>query len=592
MDKMLWDLSVLYSSFEAKEFAEDVEKIEKHLYEINDWTEKNLDGYDNWEQTIKGYLKISIKISENLRKLFAYCSLIQSADSGNVKAMQNLAILQNKATKFTNSNVAFNKWLAKIEDFESKLSKSDNDFILEHNFIINQTYKNTKYLLSDAEELMAAELSSTGSTAWSTLQSKLTSELMVDIEVDGKKERLPLPVVRNMVFDKNLQKRKTAFEAEINSYSLIADSSAAALNAIKGEVLTMSKKRGYKSPLEKTLISSRLEKATLDALLSAIKDNQQIFVSYLKAKANHLGQEKGLNFYDLFAPIGKAGSAFSYDQAHEFIVDKFSSFSSKLADFADHAFKNNWIDAKPRQGKRGGAFCSGLHSQRQCRILTNFTGSFSDVTTLAHELGHGYHGMCLYDASPLNSGYPMPLAETASIFCETIVNKAVAEQAEGDELLNILESSVSDSTQVIIDIFSRYIFESNFFAKREIAPLATDEIKELMLKAQKEAYGEGLNPDCLHPYMWVCKPHYYSAGLNFYNFPYAFGLLFAKGLYAIYQKDQKSFLAKYDELLVATGKNSVEECAKIIGIDVTKKDFWNDSIKIIKEDIDKLVTIL
>ncbi len=220
-------------------------------------------------------------------------------------------------------------------------------------------------------------------------------------------------------------------------------------------------------------------------------------------------------------------------------------FSDELADFTDHAFKNRWIDVDPREGKVGGAFCAYSHTLKESRVLTNFTGSFDGVSTLAHELGHAYHGSLLTEESIWNIHYPMPLAETASIFCETIVTQALLEKAEADEAIGILEQVLQNAGQVITDIYSRFLFESQVLDKRKDYPLTVDNLKETMINAQKEAYGKGLDHSYLHPYMWACKPHYYSGDLSFYNFPYAFGLLFAKGLYAIYEQEGQAFIPKY-----------------------------------------------
>ena len=216
----------------------------------------------------------------------------------------------------------------------------------------------------------------------------------------------------------------------------------------------------------------------------------------------------------------------------------------------------------------------------------NFGGSFSDVVTLAHELGHGFHGECLNNESTLNSYYPMPIAETASTFCETIIKRAALEKADKDEALAILEAEISDCTQVIVDIYSRFIFENNLFEKRKESALTVDEIKELMINAQKESYGDGLDQNYLHPYMWTWKPHYYDPEYNYYNFPYAFGLLFARGLYKKYMDCRDGFAEEYEKLLSITGKNDLEDITKVIGIDITKKDFWESSLKSIEEDIE------
>jgi pepF/M3 family oligoendopeptidase len=353
----------------------------------------------------------------------------------------------------------------------------------------------------------------------------------------------------------------------------------------------MAELRGYKSPLHMTLEASRMSEKTLEAMMSAIKDAIPTFQNYQRAKANLLGHENGLPFYDLFAPIGNATKKFSYEEGCKFVVDNFGAFSEKLAKVASDAMEKGWIDVEPREGKVSGAFCSSLHPLGEFRVLLNYTGNLGDVTTMAHELGHGYHAICTNEENILNIDYPMPLAETASTFCETIVNNAALKIATREESITILENSLQDATQVICDIYSRFLFESNLFKTRTDHPLSVEELKNMMLNAQKQAYGNGLDHNALHPYMWLIKPHYYSAGLNFYNFPYAFGLLFAKGLYAKYLENPEFFKAKYDDLLAASGRLNVVNVCKIMDIDVESTEFWTESLNIVKKDIEKFVEL-
>lgn len=349
---------------------------------------------------------------------------------------------------------------------------------------------------------MIARMSNTGSKAWAKLQNLLISTLLVDIEVDGNDEKLPLPVVRNMAYASEAAQRKKAYEAEQNAYRKIEESSAACLNGIKGEVLTVSKMRGYASPLEEAVIKSEIEQETLDVMLDAIKKSLPDFRRYYRKKAEILGHKNGLPFCDLFAPVGKSDLKFTYEEAQDYIVENFRTFSDRLAQFADNAFKNRWIDAEQREGKRGGAFCFNIFAVGESRILTNFSGSFNSVTTLAHELGHGYHGHCLKDESILNCNYTMPIAETASIFCETIITDAALMEATPAQAFAILETSISDAGQMIVDIYSRFLFENALFEVRKDHALSVDELIKLIIQAQKEAYGNGLDHNCLHPYMY------------------------------------------------------------------------------------------
>ena len=426
-------------------------------------------------------------------------------------------------------------------------------------------------------------MKNTGSNAFSRLKDQLIGNHVVDFEGD----KLPLTMILNKAHDKDKEVRKKAYEAEIKSYHAIDVSIAACLNGIKGEVLSECELRGYRSPLEKTLIDSRLSQKTLDVMLEAIYEALPHFQDYLKTKAKRLGYQNGLPFYELYAPIVEVDSHYGYKSGCQEVVEQFATFSTHLANYASRAINEGWIDVYTKAGKVGGAFCNNLPYIKESRILLNYGDSFGDVVTLAHELGHGFHGECLSEQTMINTNYPMPIAETASTFCETIIKKSALKKASKKEALAILETEVCDCTQVIVDILSRFIFESSIFDQRKEKTLSVQQINDLMIKAQKESYGDGLDPEYLHPYMWIWKPHYYYASSNFYNFPYAFGLLFAKGLYAMYLKEGETFTNKYEQFLSQTGQYSLEDVAKTMGIDLADKSFWTESLNMIIEDIEQ-----
>jgi pepF/M3 family oligoendopeptidase len=591
---MKWNLDALYTSFKSENFLNDIKEMDINIKKLNNWTLEELiessavqDNYADIGNIIRKYLDLYISIRKLYSALSSYAELTFSVDASNDTAKKYTEILEQKIPEITKATVTFTRWLALVKNIDKVIKNSG--LLKEHSFYLKEVNDNSKYLLSDKEEILASKLKNTGSNAWSLLWNMLTSKVKVDIEMNGEQKELPLPVVRNMANEADSTTRKKAFNAEISVYKKFDEAAAAALNSVKGEVITVSELRGYKSPLEMTLINSRMDEKTLNAMFSAIKEYLPVFRKYFKKKAELLGHNKGLPFYDLFAPIGTTEMKFDYNQARTLIVDKFRAFSNRLADYADNAFEKNWIDAEQREGKRGGAFCENLHIIGESRIMSNFDGSFSGVTTLAHELGHGYHGHCLTDETFLNSDYPMPLAETASIFCETLIINAALEKATKDEAFTILENSIQSDAQVIVDIYSRFLFESELFEKRKDSSLSVEELKFAMLNAQKESYGEGLNPDLLHPYMWACKPHYYYADYNFYNFPYAFGLLFAKGLYAEYLKTGEPFIEKYDNLLKETGKNTIADVTAMMDIDIQSTEFWKSSLELTAKDIEKFI---
>lgn len=588
-NSMDWSLNELYDSFEGKVYQDDLKQLDGLIKELNELADDMTKDHEAEKEKLERYMELSEQIALTFEKLGVYAELTVSVNSKDEQANKYADIIDQKQSELAEAETKISKWISEIKALNQVIESSEK--LKEFKFCLEEIVENSKHLLSEREEMILAKMKNTGSTAWGNYKNLLISTHKVELEQDGQKEELPLTVVLNMAYDKDKEVRKKAYEAEIASYKKIEEGVAAALNGIKGEVITVANLRGYASPLEMTLQDSRMEKKTLDAMLEAMKESMPTFRKYLKRKAELLGYSNGLPFYELYAPVIEKDMKYTYEQGKVFVEKQFRSFDEGLGDYARSAIDNRWIDVLPKEGKVGGAFCCGVHSIGESRILLNYGDNFADTITMAHELGHGYHGECLKEESILNTHYPMPLAETASTFCETIVKKAAIKEGSKEEAFAILETEISDSTQVIVDIYSRYLFETAIFESRQESPLTVEQIKNLMLEAQKEAYGDGLDSNYLHPYMWTWKSHYYYADANFYNFPYAFGLLFAKGLYAQYLKDTEGFPGKYRKLLAVTGKMKIEDVTKTIGIDVSNPEFWRDSLEIVKQDIEEFMKL-
>ena len=579
---MNWNLNDLYKGFDDT-YQKDLDTFAQKLDAYKALV-KN-DAHLSDLALLEAYLRFQEDTETLVHNLYAFASLTSATDVTNQEALSYMAKLQKLFSSVTKENVLMTRF---IKDLDLNALAKESALVNQYLYVLTLEQKSASHLLSEAEEVLYSKMRQIASSQWQQLQGVLTANLNVQMG----DQTITLSEVRNLAYDNSQKVRKQAYEAELKSYEPIADAVAMSLSNIKREVVEMNQLRGYESALEKTLESSHMEKKTLDAMIEAMMSYRPHFANYLKEKAVYLGHENGLPFYDLFAPIGKLSKSYTFEEAQTTVLDAFYGFSSRLGDFAKRAFDNHWIDAFPKKGKRGGAFCSNQPQIKQSRFLLNFTGSLSDVSTLAHELGHGYHGDVISNEAPLNWSYPMPLAETASIFCETIVmNKLYAGLNTDEERLSVLEISLQGDTQVIIDILSRYMFENKLFEHAGM-PISKDQMKSFMLDAQKQAYQDGLDENYLHPYMWLNKGHYYSAGLNYYNFPYAFGLLFGKGLYALYEQNPEAFLKNYDNLLALTGKASVEDAAKSMGIDVTDKAFWMTSLGAVKKDIDKVIDLM
>lgn len=584
-----WNLNNIYEGFESDKFKNDIKKLKEFVSGYKEFADKIINSSDDTTKRLETYINKQKEVTMLISNLFTYTNLILSVDTKNEVALKNYQMMEGLLANVADTNAKITKWIGSIENIDKYIEKSE--LLKEHSFNLHEIVDMSKYTLSEKEELIIAKMKTTGSSAFEKLFELETSSLKVDIELDGEKKELPLSVVRNLAYDKDANVRKTAYLAELKSYEKIENSVAAALSGIKGEVITVCEARGFESPIDEVLLKSRMSKKTLDAMINAMKKSLPSFEKYFDAKAKLLGHNGKLPFYDMFAPLKGGDKTYDYDEAKDFVLENFNSFSGKLHDFAKRAMDEKWIDVYPREGKVGGAFCAAVHSVGESRVMLNFGGNFTDITTMAHELGHGYHGECLKNESIINADYPMPIAETASTFCETIVKKAAIKSSSKDIAFSILEAELSDCAQIIVDILSRYLFEEELFERRKEASVSAKELKEIMINAQKNSYGNGLDNNYLHPYMWACKPHYYSAELNFYNFPYAFGLLFAKGLYAQYLKKGEEFVDVYDKLLAVTGKNKLADVTKIVGIDIESEEFWNESIKTIEEDIEEFVKL-
>lgn len=573
----VWNLDPIYATFDDPQFAADLEELKRQTQAFGAFSQA-------LAQTapIDG-LRLGIQYEEKITgladKLAEYASLRQSADTRDPEAGSRLGQIMAILSGVAGPEAAFRDWAAKLPDL-MELVRGDEE-LKDYEFLFSNIADSAKYLLSGRGEEIMARMELSGGNAWSDLQQYLTST----VPVTYRGNTTNLSAIRNLAYDPDPQVRKDAYEAELACYDRIKDSVAYALNSIKLETISDCQLRGYADPLERTLKGSQMKRQTLDAMLGAMDEYLPKFWQYLKAKGKALGHENGLPWYDLFAPMGASSTKFTTETARDYLVNLFAGFDQELSDMVARAFDNAWIDFFPRDGKAGGAFCAGVECLGESRILTNFDGMFGDVVTLAHELGHAFHNQCLKDHRPLNHDYSMPLAESASTFNECVVMASAIQNAKDDnERLALIESQLQDATQIICDIYSRYRFESMVFARREEQFMNADTLCEFMTEAQKQSYGDGLDPNVMHPYMWVCKSHYY--GPTFYNFPYAFGGLFARGLYAQYETEGASFVPKYKKLLYTTSIATAEDTAKVAGIDLTDKNFWRGALQTIADQID------
>lgn len=589
-----WDLTNVYPSLESVEFKAAYDHFKTKVSDLGDYFVEVIGKTDS--KTPPGQLgPIVGEVVDRFNAVYTLSATLEpyiysfvSTDSHNKTALRALSEYEQASLALQNLNVQMKAWLGKIAPALDK-SLEYSITAKAHAFMLKEAADQSKYLMSEPEEALAAELSLSGGNAWGKLQGTITSQLSVDFELGGEIQKLPMPALINLRSHPDEETRHRAYDAENAAWDSVRETLAACLNGVKGEVITLNKRRGRKDALDSAIEQARIDRTTLEAMLAAMEASFPLFRRYFKHKARLLGKEK-LAWWDLFAPVGKAGKSYSFEEAGNFILENFNDFSPELKNFCKRAFDNHWIDAEMRDGKRGGGFCMPVQGVKESRILVNFDGSQDQISTIAHELGHAFHNECAYqfDKTPLQQLTPMTLAETASTFCETIATEAVLAQVTDPlEELAVLETQLNGASQIIVDIYSRYLFEKEVFERRIQAELSPDDFCEIMEYAQKATYGDGLDERYLQNYMWTWKPHYYSTDLSFYNFPYAFGLLFGTGLYAIYQRRGADFVEDYKSLLASTGEVMAADLADRFGINIRTRKFWDDSIAILAKSVDR-----
>lgn len=590
-----WNMQQIWKSFSDSEYKNSIEKLQLLIKQISVHVKNPIKDFN---QFLKIYLSMDNELGSLSESLYAYSYSIYATDTTNTDSLNNMALLEELQVSIADYQLVFRQIL---KENQTKLSSFFHSFpeYKKYEFILEEEISYFNHQMERKEESIANDLQRFGGDAWSKLHEQIISN-MVDKETGKTFNQL-----RNDAYspDRNIRKESYYKEIALLEQNQIAISSA--LNNIKGATISLNKKRnwgdGFEGAINRSLFSSRLSRKSLDALISAIEDSIPMWQEYLfeKAKSLNLKDEKGnsekCSFYDIFAPLITESSDkekdWTYQEAKEFIINKFSEFSSHMGDFVKTAFEENWVDAEIRKGKVGGAFCIDFPLQKVSRVLTNFSGTTSDILTLAHELGHAYHHFCIKDLDYNLCSYPMTLAETASIFAETMVTNSMLKTANLSEKINLLEMHLSDSCQTLLDILSRFYFEKSVFEERENKELVAEDFCRLMKDAQNKTYGNSLT-ETKHPYLWAVKTHYYSPSLDFYNFPYAFGQLFALGLYSQYKDSPKEFPSQYQELLKNTGSMTCEEVCKLAGFDITKKDFWLSGIKELRLEVEEWKTCL
>ena len=589
-----WDIeSIFPGGSKSKEFeesrkkiAEDLEKAKKSLENLPDKLKG--DGFEKWA----AWVVEMERIYEHLHLAAAFVGCLVSQNVSDSLAHKIDVEIDEMGSKWGMLWTTF-------ESFSKNQSDADWKKFVEHKnlksieYSLNETREQARLKMSEELEKLALELGVNGYHAWNKLYDKMAGDYRVEIQDNGSRKTISLGQNAARFSSPDREVRRDAFIKLEEAWESMANMASMALDFQAGYRLSLYKNRNWESPLFEALLNARMKQETLDSMWAAVVKGREKLRDYIEAKKNLLGM-KNFCWYDQTAPIGKSNKVIPYDEAADFIVKHLSGFSKEMSDFSRKAIDNRWIEAEDRSGKAGGGWCSRIPIRKESRIFMTYTGTFTDLGTLAHELGHAYHGFVLKDEAPFAQGYPMTLAETASIFNELRVTDAAFETSDDqDEKLMLLDQKLQNVFVYFCNIYARYLFDSKFYAERKSGMVGKERLDELMLEAQKEAFFGILDEkEGYHPLFWASKLHFYLTGQPFYNYPYTFGFLFASGVYDRAVREGSAFAKSYRNLLADTGKMSTEDVAqKHLGVDLSKIDFWSDAVTRSLMDVDKFVEL-
>ena len=558
-----WDLESIYPSVTSPLFEDDINAIYQKAEELKSKSaDKN--------SSILSILSLYDEMADIVENVGSY---VYTSFSVNTTDRDVLAAM-GKAEKA--QTVASDASTVMVHYLSQRTDEFSSPELEPYALFLKEVKTEAEHMMSLEEEALANEMLQVSASAWSRLQESVTASIH-----DGDKT---LTQLRGLAMDSDRSVRKDAYEREVKILADNKTAIAAALNGVKGTALLLEKRRGWKDPLDRSCNTARISRKALSALIEALEESLPIFRDYLKTKAKLLGLER-LEWYDMFAPVGDASMSFTFEEAKALIIDAYSSFSPEVGAFIKNALASHWVDPEAHEGKIGGAYDIFFPKKKESRVMMNWEGTYDSVSTLAHELGHAYHDSVVKNYPSSQRSYPMTLAETASIFGETVIFQEVLKKADKDQQLSLIEAYVQGACQVCVDILSRFYFERSAFEARKDGEVTADDFSAMMLKAQEDTYGDGLGVK--HQYMWAVKGHYYNEGFSFYNYPYAFGQLFALGLFA--SKDSvPDFPKHYKEVLSMTGRFEAKEVAAAAGCDIEDKEFWKKGISVIAGYIEKM----
>jgi oligoendopeptidase F len=589
MEKLLpqtWNLDVFFAGgSQSPAFSAHLDQLEKDIAALREAIAEGRTDAEAQSALISMIQSIAVRLKQ--AGSFTACLTAQDVKDEH-------AVLASGRVK--SIGAAYQSALTKWEELLLRISDEDWQELLRRDahvpiaFPLEERRRRAKEKLPPDQEVLANDLAVDGYHGWQDLYNIVVGRMTIEVEHEGKVQQLSVGQTANLLSHPDRGVRERVFAKWTESWAKEADLCAQALNHLGGYRLQLYRHRGWDSVIKEPLDLNRMSQETLDAMWAAIDRRKDRLVAYLQRKAKLLGVEK-LSWHDVGAPLGSVNKVIPYDEAAAFILEHFGRFSPKLRELAEVAFTEGWVEAEDRPGKRPGGFCTSFPVSGQSRIFMTYAGNTSNVSTLAHELGHAFHQHIMSGLPPMAQNYAMNVAETASTFAEMIVvDAAVRDAASREERIALLEDKLQQAVAYFMNIQARFIFEKHFYAERKNGLVSVARLNQLMEEAQKTAYGDALAD--YEPHFWASKLHFYITSYPFYNFPYTFGYLFSLSLYARSLEEGAAFEEKYVALLRDTGRLTVEELAKRhLGVDLTNVDFWQAAVDLAVADIEEFLRL-
>ena len=585
---VVWDLGSFFPAFDGTEMRRFKERLRADVRELQAEAAQAgalaAETLDAWERVI---LRLE-DVEARLGHIFSYVGCLAAADAGNEDYSREEASLAQLAAEAEKAEVDLLHALKEADDGEFEaLTARERLSGAEHR--LRRLRRRARHTMSREQEKLAADLAVDGLHAWGRMYNTVSGKLDFQMDwPDGRRERVPMSQWRALMSSADREVGRSAFEGGNRAWESVADTCGFAINAIAGNRLTLARYRGHDHYLEPALYQSQIERETLEAMYRAIAENIDLPRRIFQAKARAMGRE-GIWWYEREAPLPVGDTAsLAWADGVQAVARSFRQAYPDLGDYFDLSLERRWIESERRPGKRLGAFCTGSLVTGEQRVYMTFAGALRDASTLAHEVGHAWHGWLMRDLRPMARGYPMTLAETASVFAEQIMAEGVAadpDVCDGQKLL-MLDANLCDAAIMLLDITVRYEFERTFHDERTDGEVGVSRLNELMVDAQRRIWVDALASDGEDPLFWASKLHFYITETTFYNFPYTFGFLLAMALVRLFRERGAAFLPEYEKFLSLTGSGSAEEVvSRTLGRDTRDPEFWAEGIRALAEPL-------